>query len=232
VVDGGSDDGTYEMIENDFPSVTLFRESNVYWAEGMRLAWTNSIDDLCDYYLLLNDDLDLYEDSIDNALKSLEDADQRTILVGKVKSASSNKIIYGGLERFKKYTKLNFQLSESTSAVFSTFNANFVLVPSNLVDEIGILHQRFTHSMADIEYGLRATRSGVQIIQTPDFVGESEYNFKWKRESTSFAIKGFRYILFHPKGLPIKEWLFLSRKYGGLTWPLNFLFRYFKMLGK
>lgn len=230
LVDGGSTDGTCKMIENSFPNVKLIKKSDVYWAEGMRIAWEDSLDGMSDCFLLLNDDLNLYQHSIDDALEILEKADPRSIVVGKVKSASSGQITYGGLQYYKRYTKLNFRLSESAESGFSTFNANFVLIPTGIVEEIGIFHRIFKHSMADIEYGLRATKNGVRIIQTNKFVGESEYNFKWRCESNSFAIKGFRYILFHPKGLPIEEWFFLTRKYGGPVWPLNFLFRYLKML--
>ena len=69
IVDGGSSDGTPEAIQKAFPKVKIKVEEGLYWAGGMREAWKMAADGGdYDYYLLLNDDTDIYDTCIDKLI--------------------------------------------------------------------------------------------------------------------------------------------------------------------
>ena len=65
LTDDGSTDGTTESIRSQFPFVKIINGSGtLYWAEGMRRSWTEALKQDYDAYLLLNDDVELYSDSV------------------------------------------------------------------------------------------------------------------------------------------------------------------------
>ncbi len=71
VVDNASSDGSAEMVESDFPSVRLIRSPrNLGYAAGNNLAFAAASGDRL---LTLNPDTEFFDDSLDRALRSLDD---------------------------------------------------------------------------------------------------------------------------------------------------------------
>lgn len=74
LTDDGSTDGTEQSVNEKFPTVkTIKGNGNLFWAGGMRLAWTTALKhDVYDAFLLLNDDVELKDDFIANLMKAEE----------------------------------------------------------------------------------------------------------------------------------------------------------------
>ena len=72
LVDDGSTDGTSEAVKENYPNIEIIKgNGNLYWAGGMRLAWTTALERKdYDAFLLLNDDVILFDDFLDNLIKT------------------------------------------------------------------------------------------------------------------------------------------------------------------
>jgi len=64
LVDDGSTDGTGEAVADEFPEVKiLYGDGSLYWNGGMSLAWHTAALDYFDYYIWMNDDIDVKTDA-------------------------------------------------------------------------------------------------------------------------------------------------------------------------
>src|SRR5512138_1923464 len=66
LTDDGCTDGTPEAIREEFPQVTIIKgDGSLFWNRGMYAAWTKATE-IADYnyYLWLNDDTELFDDSL------------------------------------------------------------------------------------------------------------------------------------------------------------------------
>jgi len=233
VVDGGSSDGTPELLKTlckEFPNIFLFLQEDYYWAESMRLAWEiASRKQSYDGFLLLNDDLQIENKRIVEFLEELTHFRNFEIQVGQCQDDLRANITYGGLAKKSAKSQLHFRIAQSEDELV-TFNGNFVFVPKEVVSKIGILSKRFRHSFADIDYGLRATKRDIPIRLIPNPVGTTKYNAAWSESLSNLSPRNWRHILLDPKGIPVKEWLYFCYTHGGILWPANFLIRYLKLL--
>src|SRR5437879_10926345 len=57
-----------------------------------------------------------------------------------------------------------------------TMNGNCVLIQRSVVPRLGNLDHHFTHSMPDLDYGLRAKRAGCSVSVAPGYVGDCVTN--------------------------------------------------------
>lgn len=183
-VDDGSKDETAEIL-NDSPLVRFVHtgDGSLYWAASMAIAEKIALEILSNdkreeprFILWLNDDVDL----LPNALASAIDQAQKnpaSIIVGHTISKLDEKLTYGSFYRSGKHP-LNFKLQTDTlsNANPQSFNGNFVFVPFEAATTIGGINGNFSHGMADIEYGIRATKHGISIINLPSAVGYCERN--------------------------------------------------------
>lgn len=230
IVDAGSDDMTVQMIKKLYPVVNIQIQSGLFWNMGMREAWKQALVTDYDFYLWLNDDVFLSRTALYELSQTSENFGSECIVVGKLFSQSETKPSYGALKLKSRMSQLNFCLLSPEENIGHTFNGNVVLVPREVVKKIGILSDKFSHSSGDIEYGLRASRNKITILQTTRSVGSCEQNLEWNSSINKITIGNWKYIFFHPKGVPISEWFYMCKTYGGLKWPINFLWRYIKMV--
>lgn len=216
LVDDGSKDGTSEAVKTAFPQVeVLHGDGNLYWCGGMRKAWAYAAGSDPDYYLLLNDDTELDQNAISELLKIVGSDDQRKIAIAAIRDPESDRVSYGGVMRKGGKAALG-----ETPAPCDTFNANCVLVPRAVFQEMGMFHSVYTHAMGDTDYGLQARKRGIELFQSARTLGSCPNNplsGTWRDKSMSRSQR-FK-ILQSPKGLPFREWMAFNRRNSGLKWP-------------
>ena len=232
LVDDGSEDGTAEAVATFFPAVkVLSGDGTLFWNGAMALAFGVAKEQDFDYYLWLNDDTILFQDSL-KALIATADTLKKDILVGPTCDSLTGEITYGGLMQYGRWRPTKFQLVEPNGHLFEchTMNGNCVLISKAVADEIGNLDTGFCHGMGDIDYGLRARNRGFRIWVMPHCLGTCSRN----PQKNNFAdpelpvCVRFKKI-FGPKGLPLRTWLVFTRRHGGIFWFLYWLWPYVKV---
>lgn len=172
LVDDGSTDGTSEEVRSRYPETNIIAGSgNLFWNKGMHLAWesANKQNKKFNYYLWLNDDVELFENALTDLLSSAEE--KKGIIVGSIQSRKHGSISYGGLDSKNKLLPPNGSLQ-----LCHTFNGNVVLIPDFAFEKIGNLDPVFPHAIGDFDYALRARKLGVSSFISKNFLGYCEKN--------------------------------------------------------
>lgn len=217
----GCTDNTKEIISNKFPTVHLIEgDGNLYWNRGMYTAWKYATKAYSyDFYLWLNDDTMLYKNSINTLLDTSQKFNYKAIVVGTICSIKEKSILtYGGRTDTIK-NKIIFK--EGSFLKCNTFNGNCVLIPQSVHKILGNLDPYFRHSFGDFEYGYRATKNKINIITSPQIVGECDRN----EEVPEFLNKNYKIIqrlryLYSPLGCNPIEMFYLDIKYLGLSYAI------------
>jgi GT2 family glycosyltransferase len=232
LVDDGSADGTEDAIKNNFPKVKLIKgNGNLYWNQGMRLAWeTAAKKDEYDFYLWLNDDTLLTDFALTEMLEcyliALKKDNKPAIITGACKlSVNKNEFSYGG--RTDKGPVIpNGKLQQC-----KYINGNVVLVSKVIFNNLGNLSSEYTHTMGDIDYGLRANFSGFNCYTTKSYVAICPTNPgipAWCNPKVPL-IKRWK-LLHSPKGLNLQEYITFRKKFWGWRWMIYTLQAYLKAL--
>lgn len=191
-------------------------KSNWYWAKAMSEAH-RAIDEDFDFQLWLNDDVKVAPGGLD-ILEKISNQYPSSIIVGSTREFNSEKITYGGYRKVGRhpFKYVLVQPGEEAKEV-DTFNGNIVLIPKELIFKVGPIDGGFGHAYADIDYGLRAKKYGVNSILAPGFVGFCEAN---KVVKASSKLLDRWKTLNSPKGLPVKSQVRFLLRHGGVLWPI------------
>lgn len=187
LTDDGCTDGTAEAIRTAFPDKDIHiiqGTGSLFWAGGMRLAWQAAIDSgsQWDYYLLLNDDTNVFENVFQELFDAEDDEVRHQGCPGIVSGftcepGNPGKATYCGLN-FVNWTKgrqVRLKPNGQPQHIDLT-NANILLVPASVVKEIGIFHEGYRHSCADNDYSQTAHRHKIPVCSTAQVCGECEYD--------------------------------------------------------
>lgn len=226
LVDDGSTDGTEEAVRQKFPGVTLLNgDGSLFWCGGMRKAWKRAAEDDPDFYFLINDDTRLERNVITALVNITRGMESRIIAVAAIRDAVTGQKTYGGV-RGNRSAPFSGQ-PESCD----TFNANAILIPRAVYRELGAFHDTYTHAMGDFDYGYQATKRGIRIVQSGEWLGTCSHNSwqgSWKDRSLSRRDR-FRKLQ-EPKGLPWKEWVTYNRRNAGWIWPYRCVSPFLRIL--
>ncbi|WP_405399577.1 glycosyltransferase family 2 protein [Maribacter sp. Asnod2-G09] len=236
LVDDGSTDGTTEYLQGKFDNLQIIQGSgSLFWAGGMRMAWqyANEHEKNTDYYLLLNDDTIVFEDTITRLFRDLEYVNEpKSIIVGPTQNPETKKISYGG------HRILNWFLFRGEMVMPNNEfpqkcelgNANIMLVPKEVYKEIGSLSKKYTHGIADYDYTLKALRHGIKTYVSSSFCGYCEYDHgvNWLKQNSN--LKDRIAFLYSHKGLSYNEYLQFVKSHLPYHLPIAFLLLWGKTL--
>ncbi|PWJ34872.1 glycosyltransferase family 2 protein [Fibrobacter succinogenes] len=174
MVDDGSTDGTADFVAKEFPNIHIIKgNGNLFWGGGMRLAWQTALSAASyDYFIWFNDDVLLNENAIESLFEVIQDQNNKCIVCGAFCSKEKN-FTYGGLTKKKEKVIPNGKIQS-----IYYMNGNLVLIPSFVVNKIGILDSKFKHIKGDYDYGISAIEKNISVYTTKTYVGEAERNPK------------------------------------------------------
>ena len=215
IADSNSSDNTESIIKKKYPSVEIFNiGDNNFWNQGMIKAWKRSLKINPDFFLWLNDDTFLYRNSIKDILNDYSKK-KNSIIVGVTEAEKV--LTYGGRPNLKE----NILNPNGIPQKIKIMNGNFVLIPKQVFEIVGYFNNKFSHSLGDIDYGLRAIENGIQIYCTSNIIGICKKNdFIWY-DSKSFSIR-FKNLI-SPKGVPPFEYFYFNLRHFGFIRGIKFI---------
>lgn len=239
--DDASSDGTAAAAKAELPQTIIVQgDGSAFWNKGLFLAWRRAQKLKPDAYFWLNDDVVLDSDAHERLFKAWEELStdlghRRFILVGSTRG-SNGELTYGGLKASRDLFAFRTSRVQPQSDLVrvDTFNGNIVLVPREVVEEIGINDPLYFHNLGDVDYGLRATRAGIDVRLMQGTLGVCELN--QEKALHGFAspslsrLDRWKKVNSH-HGLPFKSWWRFTRKFSGPFLPFHFLVPYRRLLG-
>lgn len=224
LTDDGCTDGTPNAIHDEFSNVHIIKgNGNLFWSRGMYTAWKEAIQKNYDYYLWLNDDVELYDDFMNELMECELFGNNRCIVSGLIADKFTHKIIYGGTDKNKI---LN---GESTlPQEVSHMNGNVVLIPRSVVEAIGIIDPIFYHDLGDVDYGLTAIEHGIKVYTTrkPIALGYANNYCRVRKWNTSLSKRWKQ--LHSPLGNnPIINFYFRKKHFGIVNASIYYAYLYF-----
>jgi GT2 family glycosyltransferase len=187
VVDSGSPDGTPDMVESEFPWVTLIRRGNVGFsaANNAVLATAES-----EYALLLNPDTEIREGTIERTLARLT-AEPDLGMVGCKLVLPNGEFDHackrsfptplsalahftgigrrdGAAGRLSQYRATD--LGEDEPGDVDAINGAFMLVRMTAVREVGLLDEGYWLYMEDLDWCARFWEAGWRVTYEPSAV--------------------------------------------------------------
>lgn len=212
LVDDGSTDGTSDLIGQKFPKVNIIKGSgNLFWSRGMYTAWSEAVKSDYDYYLWLNDDIELLPFFVQELLKCEELVDEDCIVSGLIGNINGAGVLYGGSDAQKRL------LGETGSPQDIRFmNGNVVLVPRSVVKKIGIIDPVLHHDLGDVDYGLTAQENSIRVVTTTRIVALGYPNNYCRVRKWGVGLTERFRRLNHPLGSPLGINFYFRMKHFGM----------------
>lgn len=235
LTDDGSKDGTSAMVSKLFPDIhILYGNGNLYWAGGMRNSWEKALKSDYDAYLLLNDDTTMEANCFDELFKTHEYSFKQfgmgAIYIGSTRDPQTLEHTYGGSLIINKWTFHTQKIIPNGKIIECHIGcANIMFVYSKVVDELGILCNKYIHAKADYDYTLRAHKKKIPILVCSNYCGYCTRD----RTLPNFAKMNFKeriQYLKSPKGIEFSGYMYFMWKFFPFRAPFVYCSLWLKTL--
>ncbi len=239
ILDDASTDGTNEAIRSEFPRVHLMRsKGDLWWAGGMRVAYGAALAKGYDFYIWMNDDVEMKLDAIVTLLATydaLHAQDGREYIVsGAMMDRKLRRTSYGGFRLDNRLYPSSYKLvlpQDTAPTPIDLVNGNMLLISGAVAAMLGNIPPAYVHTLADWDYGLRAKKRGVGLLLAPGHVGYCDSNVparrRWAGEKLTLRQR-YRKML-HPLALPFRPRAAFLREHFPLLAPVLIFSPYMKM---
>lgn len=231
--DDKSTDGTADSVLKEFPNVKIIEGTgNYFWTRGMYHAMKPAVEIGYDYYLMVNDDVDFFDNMWQVVYGTI--AGQSSVgVTGCTVSEKSGKLSYSGAKFFREkgsnFVGDKIEPDKNCVQQCDVANWNCFLVDCEVVSRIGLIDQQYEHSFGDFDYSLRMRMAGMPIYLSPEYIGYCENNsYKGTYRDGALAAKTRIKKILAPSGLPIKSWYLFTHRYCGKVAFRNFVVPYIK----
>lgn len=204
VLDNDSDDGSAQMVQQNFPDVNLIKGAkNFGFAKGQNQILEKIKDE---YVLLLNPDTEFEKNAIDAAVSFMEKNPDCIVASCKLTDFDGNLESNGGdfpfgralftwlfnlefLGKFQNFHRSDSEYYEKTHEV-DWVGGTFMIIRTEIFKTIGFLNEDFFMYFEDVEFCYRVKKSGGKIMIYPEISvkhksGSSSKNprfIQWKGE--------------------------------------------------
>lgn len=231
VVDDGSSDGTWEMLQTEFPAVKTIRgDGNLWWCEATNKAVSACLESECDYVILLNDDCLIKKDTLVKFIKRADEYPEAVIAPITLDINNPDQVWWAGsswgpvkympfiwLIRQKFPHRSPIHIIPKKPYTTSEFTGRAVFIPSLIFETVGFLDSElFPQYGSDNDFSLRVTTSGNEALVDPDngvllYVEEAGQNISGSM--LGLPVRFFKLIFFRKHGEAGRYWWRLLRKH-------------------
>lgn len=247
VVVDGSNDGTIEMINSNFPEVkVVFGDGNLWYTKSINEGLINASKLNPDFYLLLNDDLLVEDDYLQSLINSYQKVEKNSIIGSlSVTNDLNHTIFFSGVKTIENWRAKRIMYlpygeaydAKEHKGVFSSevLPARGMLIPSQVYNKLGLLDESFPQYGSDDEYSLRAHKFNIPVYISFDSVVYTDQKSTGKGSpytKPKFNVF-FMSIFSRYSPVSIKKDIRIYWKYGNIfVFPLTIFFIFIKPFGK
>lgn len=169
LVDDGSTDGTADMVRSKLESAQIICGHGDWWWAGSLQQGLDAVrrlqPDAADILLICNDDLEFDSTFIAAAASALR-ARSRTLLLARVKNATTGNIAETGVEA--DFRNLSFNVATDPRRI-NCLSTRGLFLRWRDAEAIGGFHPRLLpHYLSDYEWTIRASRRGLRCVTLPE----------------------------------------------------------------
>jgi GT2 family glycosyltransferase len=244
VIDDGNNDETSEIINNNFNDIILLKgNGDLWWTGSVNMGIKYALENFknLNHIVLLNDDVEVYQDYIENLVKDAEDNPDSLIGCVAVDIKQPNIIFWGGvISNFFKPTiiinknKNIKNISNKIETRSTGLIGRGILIPKRVFEEIGLFDDKHFKQCGDMELPGRAKLKGYRLLVSYNaivkgYVNESA-NIIIKKDTEGYRLRDFKEKFFSIKSNSNIKYIFYNRwntKKNFLTFLFSFTYTLF-----